>query len=383
MDSLADAATALDSDLAAEEPSEIFRELLRHWPQAQVEDYFQNGAWLKDIMLLDVALIKAHRQEARAPEPPPRDEMPQPELPQRAAAGLGRPIAPGPVGPLRSAARGPAGSATRPALSQATNQALAARVASKLQQLAQPVPRTTVSALRRPTSISASASSPSSSQPQLRRPTPPTGPPAAATVAAAGPGAWARLVQHFVDKWGLEPVPTRLALARLAPVRRQYVLDHFRCPEMAADANRELQRFIARCSHDDLWAPVLGKTDSLPAAGRAAHNGSSGVKRPLSPWSSTSTGGAIKRFSSSVVAAGQAAFQKEDQALQAKPLQRSPPLRAQRPAAPVQPGRVTRGTAGASAPSKVSTQSAPPKAAPEEVEDGQPGDLIRRLLGGV
>lgn len=61
---------------------ELYRELLRHYPAADIEDYYRAGMWRNDKLRSDILLIEAHRREAGAPDPLPLDEVPMPQLPQ-------------------------------------------------------------------------------------------------------------------------------------------------------------------------------------------------------------------------------------------------------------------------------------------------------------
>lgn len=64
----------------------LYRELLRRFPLAQVEDYYKHGRWLTKHLETDLELVLAHRREAAAPEPVPLEKIPVPQLP-----GISRP----------------------------------------------------------------------------------------------------------------------------------------------------------------------------------------------------------------------------------------------------------------------------------------------------
>ena len=64
---------------------DLFKELFRLYPLAEVEDYYKGGQWQRELLKLDIQAIFAHREEAGAPEAPPLDEATLPPLP-----GLGR-----------------------------------------------------------------------------------------------------------------------------------------------------------------------------------------------------------------------------------------------------------------------------------------------------
>ncbi|CAE8718559.1 unnamed protein product [Polarella glacialis] len=57
---------------------ELFRELLRVYPVAEVDDYWRNGAWQDAVMRTDIVLVEAHRKEAGAPDAPELSEVEMP-----------------------------------------------------------------------------------------------------------------------------------------------------------------------------------------------------------------------------------------------------------------------------------------------------------------
>lgn len=61
--------------------AELFRELLRHYIDADINDYFKNGQWRNEAMKADLILVHAHRREAGAPDPLPLDKVPMPKVP--------------------------------------------------------------------------------------------------------------------------------------------------------------------------------------------------------------------------------------------------------------------------------------------------------------
>lgn len=68
---------------------ELFKELLRYYPVAYVEDYNKNGGWRDDLMRLDLQLVHAHRIDGGAPEVIPLDQVVLPEdMPKAYAAGM-------------------------------------------------------------------------------------------------------------------------------------------------------------------------------------------------------------------------------------------------------------------------------------------------------
>jgi len=67
---------------------ELFKELMRLYPLADVEDYYKMGQWQHDLMRMDIQVFYAHREEAGAPELPPLEEIEMPPLPVVPAAML-------------------------------------------------------------------------------------------------------------------------------------------------------------------------------------------------------------------------------------------------------------------------------------------------------
>jgi len=143
---------------------ELFREMLRLYPVAELEDYYKGRLWKDDLMRADLQLIAAHRREAGAPDPIPLEEVPMPELPKQLGMtlpGLGvRPIVPGGV----TLAAG----------------ALGTRAVT------------------------------------------PTG------ASSTGPLAELRLIALFVAKWKLDPTRTKMMLAKMTPQRRRYIIQSFK-----------------------------------------------------------------------------------------------------------------------------------------------------------
>ncbi|CAJ1380715.1 unnamed protein product, partial [Effrenium voratum] len=64
----------------------LYRELKRFCPTASLTTYVKSGKWQRDLLEIDLELIKAHRREAGAPEPP--------ELPENLPELKGRTIKP-------------------------------------------------------------------------------------------------------------------------------------------------------------------------------------------------------------------------------------------------------------------------------------------------
>eukprot|EP00928_Gymnodinium_smaydae_P095059 TRINITY_DN8107_c0_g1_i1.p1 TRINITY_DN8107_c0_g1~~TRINITY_DN8107_c0_g1_i1.p1 ORF type:complete len:258 (-),score=66.67 TRINITY_DN8107_c0_g1_i1:269-1042(-) len=94
-------ATAAElAEIVAKSGPELFRELLRHYSEAEVDDYYKNGIWKDDDLRADLQLVIQHRKEAGADDPPPVDEVKMPELPASAMVlGNGFGIVAGSVAP--------------------------------------------------------------------------------------------------------------------------------------------------------------------------------------------------------------------------------------------------------------------------------------------
>lgn len=210
---------------------ELFRELLRIFPVAEVEDYWKNGAWKDDLMKTDLQLIEAHRKEAGAPDPLPLEEVVMPPLPKSFTNAFGMQMGKSPgVGVL----------------------------------LVQPFGHS------------------------------PAGHPGAPSAAASGTTvSELRLIALFVAKWKLEPTKAKTILTELQPHRRRYVIQHFKVADGAEDPTAELETYISECEANNAWgnavpSPVKVATNSAmprPIAPRPLAFGTqpmlTGVKRPL------------------------------------------------------------------------------------------------------
>ena len=77
------------SELEGKSGKDLFLELFRLLPSAQVEDYYQLGRWKGDDIRLDFELLQAHRREAGAEDPPTLEELANdiPQLPENRAVG--------------------------------------------------------------------------------------------------------------------------------------------------------------------------------------------------------------------------------------------------------------------------------------------------------
>jgi len=166
----------------------MFRDFLRHFPRARVEDYYKDGRWMMEQLEVDLALVAHHRREAGAPDPEPLEDVPMPELPRGSDYSRGAPPNPPPAaGRYDSrAARGPKQPAAPPSA--------AARAAQQ-------------------------------------------------GVPSVAPDA--RAVSDFISKWKLEQSRAKLLLARLAPSRRRDVMDNFKATSKDISPTAELEKYIA------------------------------------------------------------------------------------------------------------------------------------------
>jgi hypothetical protein len=223
---------------------ELFRELLRVYPVAELDDYHKMYKWQDDQMRIDLQLVHAHRAEAGAPDPTPLDEVKMPPLPQVHH------------------------------FQQSSAAALLAARAAALQGV-------------RPAGVTAAIPG--------------------ASGAASGAGAELRLMALFVAKWKIDPTRTKMMLAKLQPQQRRYVIQNFKTTATGMPATDELQQFITECEEKESWPAASEKAETpapasavtagarpatpggaLAASVRAASAGIvmpgvGGVKRPLVP----------------------------------------------------------------------------------------------------
>lgn len=213
---------------------ELFKEVLRVYPVAEVDDYFK-GMWRNDLMRLDLQMLYAHMREAGAPYPPPLEHVKLPSMP------------PG----------------------------------SMVIPQAQPVKTLMVASAK-------------SVGPVLGK-APGTAPAAAPVSSANAPAAELRLIAMFVAKWRLNPSTTKSLLAKLTAQRRRHVIQNFKPTDKEdTEVNDALVAFIDQCEADDSWAvkspPAAGPRPVTPRpAGMGgvrpagAMSQGQGVKRPLNP----------------------------------------------------------------------------------------------------
>jgi len=165
----------MSEDVLSKTGAELFRQLLRLYETAEIDDYYKAGQWKNELMKTDFVLIEAHRKEAGAPDPPDLEDIVLPEMP---SAGM---RAPGVT---------------------------------------------------------------------LTLPTPLAG--ALASGGLTTPMVELRLIALFIAKWKLEPTKTKMLLAKLTPLRRRYVLLHFKAL-VSGLQEAELESFLAECGRNGDW----------------------------------------------------------------------------------------------------------------------------------
>eukprot|EP00929_Paragymnodinium_shiwhaense_P028930 TRINITY_DN16692_c0_g1_i1.p1 TRINITY_DN16692_c0_g1~~TRINITY_DN16692_c0_g1_i1.p1 ORF type:complete len:417 (-),score=57.68 TRINITY_DN16692_c0_g1_i1:99-1349(-) len=227
---------------------ELFRQLVRVWPTAQAEDYYNTATrnWDDELMRTDIELITVHRKEAGAPEPPELEDVKMPKLPFSLAAAVGQKATPG-TGAAAPMALG----AVKPVTAAGVGARPAGVVSRPLVAVSRAAPVPVKSA--------------------------PAGAKALPRPAAAGSSDDLRLVALLVAKWKLDPTRTKVLLAKLPAAKRRYVITNFKASAAGPSANAELQAFIAECDRTNGWA-----ASGSPASAVKAPVPVAGVKRPLS-----------------------------------------------------------------------------------------------------
>mmetsp|Transcript_36066 Transcript_36066/g.112334 ORF Transcript_36066/g.112334 Transcript_36066/m.112334 type:complete len:322 (+) Transcript_36066:186-1151(+) len=207
----------VDEDILKKSGADLFRELIRVYSVAELEDYFKAGIWKEDMIKADLQLVWAHRREAGAPDPPDLEDVPMPNVPKVAGPPmLGvRPIVPG--GIIRPGGI-PVAGALRPA---------------------------------------------GATVPPGAKVVPPTAG-AAANGAASGPAAELKLIQLFITKWKLDPTKAKMVLAKMTPAKRRYVITNFKNATNAADATAALEQYIAQCEKTNAWGAAVAAAATAP-----------------------------------------------------------------------------------------------------------------------
>jgi len=221
----------IDEEILAKSGEELFKELLRVYSVAEVDDYFKAGQWKDDLMRTDIHLIYQHAREAGADDPIPLEEVKVPDLPR--AVAIGGYQVPAGVGGLRPVA--PVGVAAF--------------------------------GVRPPSAV------------------------AKAGAGAASPGgtvAELRLFALFATKWKLDPTRTKMMLAKLTPARRRFVILSFKTTAAGVEATNALQMFITKSETTNAGgvaaAPALRPAAGYnPAVRPVTVAPAQGVKRPPTP----------------------------------------------------------------------------------------------------
>jgi len=275
--------------------AELFREVLRIYPGASVEDYFANGIWKDDVMSVDWQLITAHRAEGGAEDPPALEDVKMPELPKKPAflPTMGAKLPAG-IKPMMMATPGalrPAGMAFAPGVlrPQITPTAMGIRPAS-----AQPAGIRLLTSGPKAMGAPKAVARPGFAAPKAGA--------LGGAAAATGPVAELRQIALFVAKWKLDPTRTKMMLAKLGPARRRYVIQTFKHTAYGADVTAGLQQYIAQCERTDAWAGATATATSAAAAGM-------GIKRTFATSSAMSSSAAkMPRLMTSVPKAGAGAL---------------------------------------------------------------------------
>eukprot|EP00747_Dinoflagellata_sp_TGD_P213054 gnl/TRDRNA2_/TRDRNA2_86070_c0_seq1.p1 gnl/TRDRNA2_/TRDRNA2_86070_c0~~gnl/TRDRNA2_/TRDRNA2_86070_c0_seq1.p1 ORF type:complete len:405 (-),score=40.67 gnl/TRDRNA2_/TRDRNA2_86070_c0_seq1:65-1279(-) len=291
---------------------ELFRELKRVFPTAYAEDYFQHGVWLDELMDMDLELITRHREEIGAPEPPPLEDIPYPELPKFAATP--RPamalsgIRPGALSGVQPGAPiPPPGGAT------AGQGWLAARVPGKA-SITPVRPMRPVGALRPISALTMGKLTAVGGGPRpissltMGKLTAVGGGPrpissltmgkltaiGGGTAGAAAQGAAETIldaVNQFVEYWGLDATKTRILIMKLPPTKRRAAMTNFSFdPSKGISVNAALSLYLQR--------NYLG----TPAVSAAANGPVSAHAKLQATWQ------ALKRPASAMAGAAQATF---------------------------------------------------------------------------
>lgn len=69
----------MSEEIESKSGTELFKELLRLYKTAEVEDYYKMGQWQDERMKIDIGLLEAHRKEGGAPDAPELEEVVMPD----------------------------------------------------------------------------------------------------------------------------------------------------------------------------------------------------------------------------------------------------------------------------------------------------------------
>lgn len=323
-------------DGISEDGMNLFRELLRFYPIAKVKTYYDHGRWNKRQLITDTNLFMVHREGGGAPPPLDLEDVPMPELP---SSGYG-----GQVSSSTSSRRGPGPPSVPPV---------------------RPAP----------------ARGPPTEQRRPLTPAPPKEAPPARAFTAQGAdhrpvASESRMIQNFVDKWGLDATRTKLMFSRLLPSKRQMVLENF--PGGGAD---ELRQYIARCERENAWGSGGTKRGPSPAPERntRARTDASPRRYSRAPPEMVAAEAYKQRAATARASHGSSTARREPSSGVSH--ERYPPSSA---------GRAGYGSVGASRIAPAASRSAPkpssmPKTTPTPTPkpSERPGDLIKNLLGNL
>ncbi|CAE8591900.1 unnamed protein product [Polarella glacialis] len=278
-----------------EEKSEemLYRELKQILPTAILSTYVKDGAWSREVLLLDIELVKAHRHEAGAPEPPPLDE--NEELEEIAEVRLvkkGPKVRPWKKDSKEAPAQEDKGTWPREKLPQQQEMVRGVKrpaPPSRLPLRGPPLKRQAFEAPSEPR-----APYPITHPNRRLTPTEPSMPPPGRSMPPP-PGVWSRSavatprgapsaassigraseangagssIQDFVGKWNLEETRTKLLLSRLAPMDRVRVMNQFRHSSAALSATAQLEAHVR--SHERGVSRPLPTPTAPSMSGRAA-----------------------------------------------------------------------------------------------------------------
>lgn len=206
--------------------SELFRELLRLLPSVHVDDYYKNGAWDRESLLLDFELIERHRMEAGAPSPPLLEDIPEVEMP---------------------------GEETPPWKASAPWKAKASKLVPAPPKL--PPPTSMVQKGSLPLEASKLPPPPDPRKLSAEKPLPPS--------KACDEGSCQ--IMDFAKKWRLDAVHTKSVLSHLRPLQRSWVIEKFvHSASSVADASAQLQGIIYESQSVDFSRSTSRSRSPLP-----------------------------------------------------------------------------------------------------------------------
>lgn len=233
---------------------DLFRELLRIYPVADIDDYFKNGQWKDQLMKSDLELVTWHRREAGAPDPPDIEDVKFPD--DMPAAALAAP---------------------KTVLTSGQAKAVPKLAVTGLGMFGKANP---LAALTTGAAVTARA---------------------AATIGSL-PAAELRVLALFVAKWKLDPSRAKAALVKLPAEKRQKVIQTFKTTSPGLESTADLEKFVTEMATASgptsgalAKAPVVPKVGATalgvakagakaPAQAKAASTPAfTGLKRPLTP----------------------------------------------------------------------------------------------------